>query len=332
MKDNQDYHIADAISFAEMEGLDRLHEEDEALIANVAGDVETQADLTEITRYQALEIKDSRKKQFAQNPNHEIDKGPLTAFKGQALALHTGKWETDENGIWKLTKRGELILVCHQQLTIEGILVNRKTGIEKVVLAFREGGTWNRITVPRHVAQSNSAIVKLADRGLAVSSVNASSVVSYLYALLTLNQEIIPRINGAFHLGWQNGGFIPYTGEDGFDGEACFKSLFESVSRKGSKDVWLKSMKEMRDNMIIRLATSASVASALIEPLDAQVFLLHIWGVSEINRPVALTAAASIWGNPKWDNLVFLMNNSLSYFIKVACVLKNIPFFGDRMD
>jgi uncharacterized protein (DUF927 family) len=271
----------------------------------------------------------------ADSERTELDHGPLTKFIGQPIALHTGEWDTDAFGIKSRDKGDKDAYVLRQPLTIESILIDRQTNNQKVKLAFLFGNTWQSVYVPRNVAQISSEIVKLANIGLAVSSQNSRQVVGYLNALLTNNDLIIPKKPGTSQMGWVEGehsySFSPYFGEEEFTGEDCYKTLFDSVTTKGSKDVWLAHMKKIRKNTVVRLATSASAASAIMKVIDGQVFIVHIWGKSEIGKSVALTAAASMWGNPELGKLVFSLNNTINFFMRAAAILNSIPFFGDEL-
>ncbi|MDR2749500.1 MAG: DUF927 domain-containing protein, partial [Clostridiales bacterium] len=272
----------------------------------------------------------------ANSDNHVIELGPITKFIGQQIALHTGKWITDEEGIWVFSaERNRDVRICSQPLTIEKIMVNRQTGNKKAVVAFRDDDdSWKRITVPKRILANNFTILELADKGLDVSMSTSKDLISYIRDLTILNKDLIPIRQSTDSLGWEDNSFssfTPYFGNDEFDGEYCYKTLFESVNEKGNYDVWCAEMKELRKNPAVRLVTSASIASALLEPLGAQSYIVHLWGPSEFGKSVAIHAAASFWGDPAMGRLVLSMNNTMTHFMHMASVLNNIPFFGDEL-
>ena len=106
-------------------------------------------------------------------------------------------------------------------------------------------------------------------------------------------------------LGWIDGyGFSPYEEDLVFDGEETFRTRFESIQEKGSRQAWLDCVRSVRagktpGNVVARIVLAASFASVLVKPCSCLPFFVHLWGGSETGKSLSLVLAASVWANPE---------------------------------
>ena len=89
--------------------------------------------------------------------------------------------------------------------------------------------------------------------------------------------------------------------------------------------------KELRKNKTIRFIMATSFASILIEKLNINSFIVHLWGISGNGKTVTLMIAMSIWGNPGIGHLVKNLNSTSVGFERLSTFLYNIPFAGDEL-
>ena len=259
-----------------------------------------------------------------------------TQFPEQPLQLRCGEWICDERGVWKFvllgngnTKRED---ASFNPLLPSAIYENQENGEEKIQLSFFKYGKWKQILVPRSVTASKTKIVALADKGIEVTSETAGSTVKYIADVVNRNQDTLPRVASIGHMGWDtNGEFVPYSDSIQPDVGDQFGALLKALEPKGTLQEWYKIVFPLLKSPYMRITIAASLASALIGPMHALPFILHLWGGTGAGKTVALKVAASIWGNPDEGKMVDTMNNTINYIMDKAGVLYSIPFFGDEL-
>lgn len=250
--------------------------------------------------------------------------------------LKCGEWIADDTGVSKIIQGNSYIplkvIACpHPILPIER-LINVDTNIEKIKLAFFKDNKWQNVIVERNTIASKSKIIQLANTGIEVNENNAKELITYLADIINLNTQIIPVNKGITHLGWVENEFVPYTVEFKYDGEDSFKNIYKNVKEKGDYEIWKKEIKEIREkSKTMHFIIASSFASPLIELLQINPFIVHLWGKSSTGKTVALMIAMSIWGNPKVGQLVNNLNSTNVGFERLSAFLKNIPFAGDEL-
>lgn len=264
--------------------------------------------------------------------------GQLTAsnatdFDSQPMELRTGVWEATDTGILKRDAYGGEVLACTHPIMPIMRLRNIDTGKEQMILAYRRGREWQNAVVPKSVMASANAIIQLADDGIGVTSETAKHLVSYLHDVETLNYDEIPAMRSVSRLGYAGEAFIPYTDGIIFDGEASYKTLFNSVTQSGSPQEWLTVMRKLRkDSLAAHIIIAASFASVLVEPLGSLPFFVHLWGSeSGTGKTVALMAAASVWGNPAIGKYVQTFHSTTVGHERLAAFLNSLPVIIDEL-
>ena len=253
-----------------------------------------------------------------------------TDFSFQEYELSCGRWIANDYGVRYENKNGEMVYASRIPLVPVALLENISTGIEKVKIDYKKNGKKSLIC-ERSVTASSSNIIKLADKGLEVTSENAKHLVRYISDCISLNLDTLPCYKAVSQLGWNEAGFTPYSNDIVFDGEKENGNLFRSVSQKGSYEKWVSTTRGLRKNILIRLMMSASFASVLIEKVGALPFVFHLWGGTGTGKTVALMIAMSIWGNPAPGKMVRTMNMTQNSLLTTAAFLNSLPFAGDEL-
>ena len=258
-----------------------------------------------------------------------------TQFTDAPLQLNCGRWRADDLGVVlnDVTAQGVPITITacpHPIIPIERY-INLDTDTEKIKLAFFKDSRWREVTVDAGTVLNKTSIIQLADRGVLVTSESAKDLVKYLSDVISLNAREIPLYNSIGRLGWIDGDFIPYNDSVKYDGDADFKSIYENVTYEGSYDLWLEHIKELREDINIRLVLAASFASPLIEVVGALPFILHLWGTTGFGKTVTLMVASSVWGNPEMGCLTRTMNMTANAMARTSAFLYNIPFCADEL-
>ena len=237
-----------------------------------------------------------------------------TDFYGQEIELDCGGWTASDTGIYGTDKMGFEVVACYHPIMPVQRLVNIDTGIHKVKLAFSLGKRWNTIIEDRNVISDSRAIIGLSKYGIMVNSETSKPLVRYLADVEQLNYDLIPEVSSVGRLGWiDDYGFSPYVEELVFDGEEEYRTRFESIQERGSREKWLECVRSVRagktpGNVIARIVLAASFASVLVKPCNCLPFFVHLWGGTETGKTVGLLLAASVWGNPEIGKYIQTFN------------------------
>lgn len=266
-----------------------------------------------------------------------LDKGNVTHFTDQPLQLQCGMWDANDLGVStvKYDKSGfpTTVVACsHPVLPIE-ILKNIDTGIERVTLAFFKYGGWQKVTVGREICADNTAIVKVLSKiGIEVTTENSKNLVRYISDCIGMNPVRLEPKRSINRLGWAGNEFMPYASDIVYDGDEAFEPIYRNIQQKGSYDRWKEYCGNLRKNKVVRLAFAASLASVLIERVNALPFVFHVWsGESGTGKTVAIMSAMSIWGNPKMGGLVKTMNTTKVNIMRTSAFLYSLPYAGDEL-
>ena len=257
-----------------------------------------------------------------------------TNFSGQEMQLDCGDWVCDDFAITGKDRFGNEIVVCTHPIMPIQRLINIDNETEKLKIAYKKGFRWRSIIVDKKTLASNTAILQLADFGIAVNSENSRYLVKYLTDLESMNYDRIPEISSVGRLGWiSDHGFSPYVDNLVFDGDATFKHFFESVKQRGSFETWLTVAKNIRKNDSIqaRIILAASFASVLVEKLGGLPFFVHVWGTTEGGKTVALMLAASVWANPRMGEYVHSFNGTGVAQELSASFVNSLPLILDEL-
>ena len=263
--------------------------------------------------------------------------GNKTRFTDQPVELVCGEWKADDTGVRcvkydKYFQPVPVVACSHPVMPVE-ILKNIDTSEEKITMAYYKSAAWQKITVNRSVcANSNKIVDTLSQYGIEVTSDNAKNMVRYISDCVGMNPVLLDPKRSINRLGWMGKEFMPYVSDVVYDGGKDFDPIYQNIRQEGDFEVWKGHCGQLRRNKIVRMAFAASLASVLIEPLNALPFVLHLWsGESGTAKTVTIMAAMSIWGNPKMGGLVKTMNTTKVGIVRNAAFLYSLPFAGDEL-
>lgn len=249
--------------------------------------------------------------------------------------LKCGEWICEDGGVYRWVTNNYTpvkIIACPHPIMPMERLINVDTNIEKIKLAFYKDKKWQNVVVEKNTVASKSKIIQLANTGVEVNENNAKELITFLADVINLNTQEIPVNKGITHLGWIENEFVPYTSEFKYDGEDSFKNIYKNVREKGDYKIWKEEIGRIREkSKTMHFIIASSFASPLIELLQINPFIVHLWGKSSTGKTVALMIAMSIWGNPRVGQLVSNLNSTNVGFERLSAFLKNIPFAGDEL-
>ncbi len=266
-------------------------------------------------------------------PQKQQNLGKVTEFNSNNYdELYCGNWIADENGVRTYTHFGE-VLACYHPIMPVQRLINAETGKEKIKIAYKKGPKWKDITVDKGAIASANKIVGLADYGVSVTSENARNLVRYLSDIENYNIEQIEVRVSTSKLGWIDGDFMPYGKNIVFDDETKFKTLYESIDEVGDEETWLNLARKIRktDRFEPKIYLVGSLASVLIEPLNALPFVLNLWGDTGKGKTVNIMLAASVWANPGGNEYITDPKATVTALELRLDFLNNMPMMIDDM-
>ena len=230
---------------------------------------------------------------------NERDYANTTDFSGQPLTLDCGQYICTDDGVM-LAAYGDTTVVCPHPIMLSGRLVNLDSGEVRLEVSFRRGAEWRTVVVEKVILASAAKIIDLARLGIAVDSENAKALVKYFTDLEAMNYDRLPERHSVARVGWTTSGkFVPYADSVEFDGAPGFRAVFDSFHPNGDRDAWFRAASKARnESTIARIVLAASLASALVNPLHALPFFVHIWGRSGNGKTMLLKLAASVWASP----------------------------------
>lgn len=211
-------------------------------------------------------------------------------------------WIYSDKGISVIDeKKYAPVMVCRTPIILTQRLRSLETGEEKIEVAFKRDGQWNRAIYPRSTIFTARGITALADLGCTVTSENAKHVVKFLSALEAENIDIIKKADSTSTFGWQSGKrFIPGHDKDiVLDIDPSQRGMAAAYCQSGTMKGWMDTMKPHRERDKFRFILAASFTAPLLRIIKQRIFFVYNWGGSKGGKTAALKAALSAWGDPE---------------------------------
>lgn len=199
----------------------------------------------------------------------------------------------------KYDKKGELIgydpISCTPVL-INAVLENKDTESQKVELVFCKTG--KKVIIEKSELYAHTKIIKLANKGMQVTSLTSKDWVDFLSKLEGVNVDVIPKKITISRLGWiERKTFIPYAMNDYLlDVNDSTKTWVQALESKGSLPVWVLKMSELRKNNIFRYTLAVSFSAPLLKITGTRSFVTYNWATSKGGKTSAAYCAMSVWG------------------------------------
>lgn len=259
---------------------------------------------------------------------------PDGIFKDQNIDLDG--WIVKDDGIFRL-EGDKTIQACFHPI----FPIMRKVDCfdekkQKVEIIWRRPGhRWQKATVDREDISSAKNIVKLSSYGIGVTSENAKGLVRFLSTFENKNYDLLGEIKTTSKMGWNNGFFVPYeqNADDVIVYDESQRSAYEALKPKGSFDLWLKAIRDVRktERFEVLVYLAASFASVLVDKIDGLSFVLNLYGKSGQGKTVALMMACSVWANPNDAEYIVGSNATESGLEFKLSFINHLPFMMDDL-
>lgn len=262
----------------------------------------------------------------------EISEVIPEAVKGAPVNLRQPEgWIYSEKGISRINERTMMpVMVCRTPIILTQRLKSMDTGEEKIEIAFKRDGKWNKAVLPRSTIFTARGITALADMGCTVTSENAKLVVKFLEALEAENIDVISMAESTGTLGWQtNHRFLPGHGDDiVLDVDPSLRSWANAYHTTGTFDGWKETVSPHRTRDKFRFILASSFAAPLLRIVSQRIFFVYNWGGSKGGKTAALKAALSAWGDP--ERLMVNFNATQVALERMAGFYNDLPMGIDE--
>lgn len=254
------------------------------------------------------------------------------AVRGAPVNLRQPEgWLYSDKGIAHIDEKKALpVTVCRTPIILTQRLKSLETGEEKIEVAFKRDGEWQKGIFPRSTIFTARGITQLADLGCTITSENSKHVVRFLERLESENIDIITKAESTSTFGWQPGGrFLPGFGKDiVIDVEPSMKSWAAAYHASGTMEDWISLMKEHRQRDKFRFILAASFTAPLLRMLSQRIFFVYNWGGSKSGKSAGLKAALSVWGEP--ERLMVNFNATQVALERMAGFYNDLPLGIDE--
>ncbi|GEM_PF-2345505 len=274
-------------------------------------------------------------------------------------------WRLRPDGLYEIKPKGDelkLVRALPIPLVVSARVRNLETGAEQVEVAFCRDGRWRYLVADRDQVADKNRIVRLAGRGLLVTSNNARAVVQYLADYEAANLEEIAERVVVSSCGLKRVGGEPVfiagprtisaagvaTADDDEDGEeeepersaAPVRFLAESdgdwqivsaLTPAGSAEEWLAAVRQAQEFPRVMLCLYAALVPPLQPVLDVPNFIVDLCDDTSVGKTTTLEVAASVWGRPQGDagGLVKAWNQTKVFAERYASLMNHLPIFLD---
>jgi len=207
-------------------------------------------------------------------------------------------WTISSNGVWD-TSRDPAKLASPLPVIVGSRLRDVSTGIEHVILHWKEKNGWRSHTMERERAVNSRKIVDAASVGVPVSSVHASLLVKYIAEAVT--DPDMPMSEIITHLGWYKDTFI-LGDEDSvprYTPQAGLGDMLKGFTTGGTLAGWQEIIKSVAAHPRALIGLWASFAAPLLKWIpEAPNAIIDYSGRTSTGKTTALRIAASVWGCP----------------------------------
>ena len=247
-----------------------------------------------------------------------------------------GGWSVTAEGV--TSPAGEV--VARAPIVVVGSSRDVDSGAVRLELAWRapgEDGHWTRRHVPRSQVMNHKKLIELADEHAPVSSVTASSLVTFL-DLMESENAFEPHASAA-HMGWVTAGTFLHgahaIGEPVVltPDDATLQTA-RGYRQAGTFEGWCAVVeRDIVDRPMVLAGIYVACASVLLHVLGRPGFVFEWAGLSSRGKTTTMKVAASCFGVPddKDDGLVRKWNSAgITGFLHSAWFLQNLPLLLDE--
>lgn len=254
------------------------------------------------------------------------------------------------------------VLVASAPVYLAGRLHDEEAGEESLVLHHLRAGQWRRETVDRGTAMDARSLVRLAGRGLPVTSGRSGLLVEYLDACESANLDRLPSARVSAVLGWQGDagrlgvligkrlvrageedletdveatdprdwgeGWVSFRGADAGD-----EQIAAAFRPGGTCEGWLSAVDPIAAYPRVLLAFYASLAAPLLPVLGAANFGVDLAYATSRGKTTALRIAGSIWGVPderQPESVVGSWDATRVWIERASATLNGLPLILDE--
>lgn len=262
-------------------------------------------------------------------------------------------YQVDGAGVWRESVNGKVYereLIAFRPFVPVQRLKDDQGGVQYTMAWLNSAGAVEKLTLSaKQIASRTLMIAAFPD--LVVTSQHATACIEYIAQCVRFNQgwlESRARVS-ATALGWPltaaDGGSVDVREElglrgavEGFTAGPGRPRAVQDVKntgawlsghrRGGTVDGWARAVEKVKDRPLVQIMVAAALAAPLLRVTGSANFVVDLSGSTSGGKTIALSCAASVWGDPKevlssWKNTRVALEHHLS-------MLRGVPFFVDE--
>ena len=235
----------------------------------------------------------------------------------------------NNEGIWVKQDNGSN-LICSTPIIITKITRDIYSGVEKVEISYWKNNNWHTGLYSKLEMFSGKNNI-LNEVGIDFVTKNSNRIADYMWQFININKPNIDTAISISQYGWHGENFAPYaSGKLELDIPGDFGKMESAYRTHGNLDEWIKLVKPLLSNDILRTYANCAFAAPLLRIFKVRNFVFHNWFTSRSGKPAALKIAQSVWGNP---NILITSFNATKVAIEsLASINNDLPLCIDERE
>lgn len=252
-------------------------------------------------------------------------------------------WHISFDGISynKSTKDGDMLIpFAYAPVIPIECTENLSNNQEFYELNYISNNKWKKTRVSRDEMMDTKKIIRLAEIGIPINSINSKMMIKFFDDFISLNK--LPIKYALDHCGWHEDGkrkvfcygrkVIGTTDNYIFDpNEDTNIEAISALTNGGSREESINLIKEVSKHPSIMMGIMHSCAAPILGVLGVQNFFVDYYGKTSTGKTTALKVISSLWGNPEQTSgLINSWNTTKVFPERYAAAMNEIPIFFDE--
>lgn len=248
-------------------------------------------------------------------------------------------WVLSDHGIF--SRSGDMI--SSSPIIIKQRYIEVDDEIEYLTLQWKRGGVWFERTIERGGVARTSELLKLANFGLPITSINSGRIVSFLSAFEAVNLKALPALKISKRLGWidDRNGFLcgrNYIGQVDkpnvkfVSNSVGDEQLVDSIIANGSCNDWKTAAAIGARYPRVRLSLYTALVPPILEIIRSPNFVVDLAGITSSGKTTTLRLCTSCWGNPDEKSSTSYLrswNITRVYIERISSLFNGLPVILD---
>lgn len=215
---------------------------------------------------------------------------------------------------------------------------------QRVELAYWARGRWQAAIVDRRALKDSRRAIAELPAGVAVTSSNAGKLVDWITEYMRHNEHRLRAVRYVSQCGWQPGPEACFLLDEAItapghgrpalvaDEAGDRADMLGALRPAGDAEAHLGALRAaFAADDVAAMAILGSLAAPLLRPFGAPNFAMNLHGDSSRGKSSMLAMAASVYGDPRSDQIVGSWNATATAMELRAATLSHLPLCFDEV-